>query len=75
MPRKLEGIIRPTPSDIDVAQACTPLPIAQIAASLGLGEDDYAPYGHTKAKLSLTLLQKQRDRASGAYGALLAVSL
>ena len=39
------------PTDLEIAQAATPLPIAEIAARLGLGPDDIIPYGHHKAKL------------------------
>ena len=41
----------PTPSDIDIAQACTPVCIREIAEKLGLSEADYEPYGHDKAKV------------------------
>ena len=33
-------ILRPVPSDLDIAQAAEILPIRQIAASIGLTEDD-----------------------------------
>ena len=48
---KLANLISPVPSDIDVAQAATTVPIKTIAAACGLTEDDYEPYGHYKAKV------------------------
>ena len=40
------------PSDIAIAQAAKPRPIADVAAELGLGPDDILPYGKTKAKIA-----------------------
>ena len=48
---KLTNLISPVPSDIDVAQAATTVPIKTIAAACGLTESDYEPYGHYKAKV------------------------
>ncbi|MDQ6601605.1 MAG: formate--tetrahydrofolate ligase, partial [Chloroflexota bacterium] len=38
------------PSDIAIAQAATLRPITEIAATLGLGDDDIELYGKYKAK-------------------------
>lgn len=46
-------------SDIDIAQAAEMLPITQIAAKLGIGEDSLEHYGKYKAKVSLSLLNDQ----------------
>ena len=48
--RKLE-LKSPVPSDIDIAQSVEPLPISQIAESLGLAVEDYELYGTKKAKV------------------------
>ena len=40
------------PSDIAIAQAAKPRPIADVAAELGLGPDDILPYGRSKAKIA-----------------------
>jgi formate--tetrahydrofolate ligase len=50
MPRVLSNIISPVPSDIDVAQAIAPLPIAEIAESIGLSPDEYDMHGKYKGK-------------------------
>ncbi len=40
------------PSDIAIAQAAKPRPIADVAAEIGLGPDEILPYGRFKAKIS-----------------------
>jgi formate--tetrahydrofolate ligase len=40
------------PTDIEIAQAARPRPIADIAAEAGLGPDEYLPYGRYKAKVT-----------------------
>ncbi|MBJ3775712.1 formate--tetrahydrofolate ligase [Acuticoccus mangrovi] len=39
-------------TDLAIAQRATLRPIADVAATLGLGSDDIIPYGHHKAKLA-----------------------
>jgi len=66
--RKLTNLISPVPADIDVAQAAAVVPIKTIAAACGLGEDDYEPYGHFKAKISEKVGPKLRaTRGRGFY--------
>lgn len=45
---------RPVPSDIEIAQSITPAPVTDIAAQLGLGDDDYEVCGKYKAKVRST---------------------
>ena len=52
-------------SDVEIAQSATLLPIAEVAADLGIETNEYAPYGHDKAKLELTLLDRLADRPDG----------
>ncbi len=40
------------PTDIEIAQAAVPRPIAEIAAEAGLGPDEFLPYGKFKAKIT-----------------------
>ena len=40
------------PSDIEIAQAATPRPIAEVASEVGLGPDDILLYGRYKAKIT-----------------------
>ncbi|HLV44744.1 MAG TPA: formate--tetrahydrofolate ligase, partial [Aggregatilineales bacterium] len=55
------------PSDIEIAQAADLRPIIEIAAKLGLDEDDIDFYGKYKAKIHLDVLQKFADRPQGKY--------
>ena len=45
-------------SDIEIAQEAKMKPIAEIAASLGLAEEDVIPYGRYKAKINHRLIHK-----------------
>ena len=47
-------------TDIEIARGVTPQPIAQIAEKLGIAADAVIPFGHTKAKLPLSLLREDR---------------
>jgi hypothetical protein len=66
MPRKLEGIVVPVPSDLDIAQGCTPLPITVIAEELGLTADEYDPHGKLKAKARADAAAARGVAAAGA---------
>ncbi|KAF5073953.1 formate--tetrahydrofolate ligase [Oscillibacter valericigenes] len=44
-------------SDIEIAQESTMLPIEEIAAKLGVGQETLEPYGHYKAKLDIHALK------------------
>ena len=55
------------PSDLDIAQAAKPKPITQIAANLGILEDELDPHGKLKAKVKLSILDRLADRPSGKY--------
>ncbi len=50
------------PSDIAIAQATTPRPIADVACELGLGDDEIITYGRTKAKVALGALERRTPR-------------
>ena len=54
-------------SDLDIAQAATPQPITEIAARLGLNEDELIPYGKYKAKVRLDVRDRLADRPQGKY--------
>jgi methylenetetrahydrofolate dehydrogenase (NADP+)/methenyltetrahydrofolate cyclohydrolase/formyltetrahydrofolate synthetase/formate--tetrahydrofolate ligase len=59
--------LTPVPSDLAIAQAATPKPIAEIAAQIGLTEDDLIYYGKYKAKVHLDTLPKLAERPKGKY--------
>jgi formate--tetrahydrofolate ligase len=52
-------------SDIEISRSITPKPISEIARKLGLGDDDYLPYGHYIAKIEPSVLgrPKHNDKA------------
>ena len=53
-------------SDLQIAQAATLAPIAEIARhKLGIDPAKLIPYGHTKAKLSFDLLRELESRPNG----------
>ncbi len=59
--------MRVVPSDLEIAQAHKMLPVREIAASIGLDEDDFDYHGRYKAKINLEVLAKFRDRPNGKY--------
>lgn len=52
-------------TDIEIAQEAELRPIGEVAASIGIGEDDLEFYGKYKAKLSDSLWEKIKDREDG----------
>ncbi len=65
-PIKLK-LVRPVPSDIDIAQASDIKPIMQVAAELGIREDELELYGPFKAKVKLEILERLKNRPDGKY--------
>ncbi len=52
-------------TDIQIAQEAQMLPIREVAAQLGIAEDDLELYGKYKAKLSDELMAKVKDNKDG----------
>ena len=52
-------------SDIEIAQNTEMKKIYEVAADLGLSEDDLEPYGHYKAKISENVYTKLADKEDG----------
>ena len=52
-------------SDIEIASQAKMKRIGEIAADLGISEEDLEPYGHYKAKLSESLYTKTKDKPDG----------
>ena len=65
-PTKLK-LVRPVPSDIDIAQAAKLKPILQVAAELGIRENELELYGPYKAKVKLEILDRLKNRKDGKY--------
>jgi formate--tetrahydrofolate ligase len=53
-------------SDIEIAQAATMTPIAEIGRTrLGIPAASLEPYGHYKAKVSMDYVKSLKDRPNG----------
>lgn len=52
-------------TDIQIAQEASMLPIREVAAAYGIGEDDLELYGKYKAKLTDELWEQVKDRKDG----------
>lgn len=55
------------PSDLEIAQAAKLKPIIEIAKNIGIREDELELYGKYKAKISLSILDRLKDKPSGKY--------
>ncbi len=58
---------RPVPPDIEIAQEARLKPIVQVAAEIGIREDELELYGPYKAKVKLEILERLQDRPNGKY--------
>ncbi len=67
MPHKLKNILTRVPSDIEIAQAATPLPIDQIASEAGILPEELDLYGKTKAKVHLSIRDRLKNSPNGKY--------
>ena len=53
------------PSSLEIAQTATLRPIEEIAALAGLEQDEVEPYGRTKAKIDLSVLERLAGTPDG----------
>src|SRR5215470_8346037 len=67
MAHKLTNLLAAVPSDIEIAQAATPLPITQIASEAGILPDELDLYGKSKAKVHLSIRDRLKDTPNGKY--------
>ncbi len=61
-------------TDIEIAQAATLKPIADVAKKLELSSEDLIPYGHSIAKLSANCLNKLAKKSNGKLILVTAIS-
>ena len=52
-------------TDIEIAQQTKMLKIKEIAEKLGVKDDELEPYGHYKAKISQSYIDRQKDKPDG----------
>ena len=63
------------PSDLEIARSVTPRPIRDIAAELGIRDEELELYGHTKAKVTLEGIRRlEGDRPRGKYVVVTAIT-
>ena len=60
-------MILPRFSDIEIASSQTPKDIMELAREIGLRSEEVDLYGKKKAKVSLRVLDRLRDRPNGKY--------
>jgi formyltetrahydrofolate synthetase len=60
-------LLRPVPSDIEIAQAGKLKPISQVAEELGLKPNELELYGPYKAKIKLEAYERLQNRPDGKY--------
>jgi methylenetetrahydrofolate dehydrogenase (NADP+) / methenyltetrahydrofolate cyclohydrolase / formyltetrahydrofolate synthetase len=65
-PTKIK-LLKPVPSDIEIAQAGKLKPISEIAKELGIKESELELYGPYKAKVKLEVLDRLAKRPNGKY--------
>jgi formyltetrahydrofolate synthetase len=65
-PTKIK-LLKPVPSDIEIAQAGKLKPILQIAEELGIKENELELFGPYKAKIKLEILDRLAKRKDGKY--------
>jgi formyltetrahydrofolate synthetase len=66
VPTKLK-LLKPVPSDIEIAQAGKLKPILQIAEELGIKQSELELFGPYKAKIKLEILDRLAKRKNGKY--------
>ena len=52
-------------SDIEIAQQAKMKKINEIADMIGINDDELEPYGHYKAKISGSVLDRLKDKPDG----------
>ena len=52
-------------TDVQIAQEAKMLPISEVAAKLGITDDELVHYGKYKAKVSLDILEEYKDKPDG----------
>ena len=61
------NITSPVPSDIAVSRSQRPKPITMVAGEVGIASHELEPYGASKAKVDLSVLQRLGHRRNGRY--------
>ena len=70
----LQKTLVPVPSDIEIAQAATPIPIDRIAAEIGILPEELELYGKSKAKVHLSVRDRLKNVPNGKYVVVTAIT-
>jgi len=63
------------PSDLEIARAVKPRPIADVARALGIADDELELYGPTKAKVTMEAIHRlEAERPRGKYVVVTAIT-
>jgi formate--tetrahydrofolate ligase len=63
------------PSDLEIARSVTPRPIVEVAAELGIRQDEIELYGSVKAKVQLEAIRRlEAERPIGKYVVVTAIN-
>jgi formyltetrahydrofolate synthetase len=54
-------------TDLEIAQSVNPIPISDIGSQLGVHPEELTLYGRDKAKVSIKILDRLRDKPRGRY--------
>ena len=55
------------PSDLEIARRAKLLPIGQVAARLGIPDEELMPYGRYKAKIGLEMVERARNGRGASW--------
>ncbi|MDQ3930920.1 MAG: formate--tetrahydrofolate ligase, partial [Chloroflexota bacterium] len=58
---------QPARNELEIAHAARLKPIQEIAVMMGLGPGDIEPYGSTKAKIKLEVIERNRAKPDAKY--------
>jgi len=61
------NMLEKVPSDIDIAMAQNPKPVAELATEVGVLPNELESYGKYKAKVDLSILGRLAHRKDGKY--------
>ncbi|KAF6214495.1 hypothetical protein GE061_009238, partial [Apolygus lucorum] len=59
--------LAPVPSDIEISRSQQPKNISDLADEIGIARNEVVPFGTTKAKLSLSILERLKHQPNGHY--------
>jgi hypothetical protein len=64
--RPLKNIVAGvTPSDIEISQSVEPMDVNVLARNYGIMDEEIIPYGKTKAKIDINIMNRIRDQPNG----------